>query len=263
MMEEILAAALVGLSFSNVGVCILMAIGCAAQDRKAGIYFIFGRAVGFVLIGILFIMLGSIIQGYVVYFMLLFAVLSISFGILMLYEAVSGKRVDLLERITFTFTRKRIGSKTQTGDNRDSGHSRHHRIHSPHRACDGSTSNQTIVRVCRDKAGTKGESRRKAHRLARRKKEFFILGMARGATPCLKLIVLVPLLIVSGAVLSIILLLVFAVSSSVYPVVGFLGASLLDGAQKYSKYIRIIGAIIIIALGVYVPANHIFTYTGS
>ena len=96
-----------------------------------------------------------------------------------------------------------------------------------------------------------------------KKKDFFILGIARGATPCLKIIVLVPLLIVSGLAFSFVLLIVFAISSSVYPIIGFLGTSLLDGFNKYSRHLKVIGAILIIVLGFYVPANHIWNLGGK
>jgi len=210
-------------------------MGCTSDNRRAGSYFILGRAIGIIMIGLFFILLGSAVQGYLLYFILIFAVLSIALGLVMLYEAVTERDLGILERITFKVNKKKANKNY-----------RKMKMHNYDKNCKGKNNQISGKSVS-----------------IKKKKDFFILGIARGATPCLKIIVLVPLLIVSGLAFSFVLLIVFAISSSVYPIIGFLGTSLLDGFNKYSRHLKVIGAILIIVLGFYVPANHIWNLGGK
>jgi hypothetical protein len=68
------------------------------------------------------------------------------------------------------------------------------------------------------------------------------------------------LLVVSGLVLSLGILLVFVISSSLFPIIGFLGMSLLDGIDKHAMQLKVIGALLIIIIGIYVPLNYLLQH---
>ncbi len=88
-----------------------------------------------------------------------------------------------------------------------------------------------------------------------KQKHVFALGLFRGATPCLKLMILAPLLIVVNIWLAIAMVLVYAASSTIYPVMGFLLGSLLRKPKRYHKHLRVAGALILITIGVYSIIN--------
>ena len=91
----------------------------------------------------------------------------------------------------------------------------------------------------------------------------FFLGVFRGATPCLKVFILAPLLIVVELPLAFLMILVFASASTVYPIIGFLSANLLKNFGKYDAYVQVAGAIILISIGVFMILNHILFQGGS
>ena len=87
------------------------------------------------------------------------------------------------------------------------------------------------------------------------KKIGFALGVLRGATPCIKIIVLAPLLVAVGFPSSMLIILVYASTSTVYPVIGYLSADILSKFEKHQLTLKIIGAVILIAIGVYTIIN--------
>jgi cytochrome c biogenesis protein CcdA len=86
-------------------------------------------------------------------------------------------------------------------------------------------------------------------------KHVFILGLFRGATPCLKIMILVPLLITADFWLALAIVIVYAITSTVYPIMGFLFGSLLRKFERYHTHVRVAGAVILIFVGVYSLVN--------
>ncbi|MEW6070551.1 MAG: hypothetical protein AB1485_08040 [Candidatus Thermoplasmatota archaeon] len=80
--------------------------------------------------------------------------------------------------------------------------------------------------------------------------EGFGLGMFRGATPCLKILILTPLLIVSDITTVVLMVVVFALVSSVYPLIGLLSANLLEKIVP-QKNLKLIGSVMLITIGTY------------
>lgn len=226
-----------------------MAAGCTAQSRRAGGYFILGRAVGIMIIGLLFIAIGAVIQGYTIIFIALFSILSVVVGVVMMYEAVSGRRLGILERISLPMKRRTPAGQQFSANEAGSGNvpegvtENAGRCHTFGDGCRRNRSNE-----CPDRANDPGGRNARIG--------FFLLGVMRGATPCLKLMVLVPLLLASGVFLSLLMLVMFSLSSSIFPILGFAGIGLLEGAEKYSRHIKASGGLLICLLGIIMPYIH-------
>ena len=94
----------------------------------------------------------------------------------------------------------------------------------------------------------KGECKRHGNKKG---KYGFTLGMLRGATPCAKVIVLTPLLVAFGFPASLPLILVYASVSTVYPIIGYLSADILSKFESHKLALRIMGALILIGIGLY------------
>ncbi len=190
-MEELFAALIIGISFSNALVCILLGFGMtSAENKKAGKYFILGRFLGLVFIGMIIALFGMIFDGYVLYLLILFGVLTIIFGALVIAKI---------------YYRSKNNHKHQK------------------------------------KCASKHYSRR----------ALFLLGAFRGATPCFKIFILAPLLIVVDMQLAFLMILVFASASTLYPVIGFLSANLLSNFRRYDAYVQVTGAVLLISIGTF------------
>ena len=238
MLEEIAAAAFVGLSFSNAGVCIVLAAGCAAEHIDSGRYFIIGRSVGIVLIGLLIALLGVFITSSIVlFFVLLFGIISVLFGIILLVESYYDRTFGFLE--SFTTRHSKPGAECK---NRGSG------------AGDGACK-KGEGRHMHDAAGVTPKYRRR--------RRFLTLGLIRGATPCVKLMVIAPLLIVSPLPLAFAMILAFALASSIYPIIGFVGIGAFGGFERYRRQVKAAGAVAIIIIGIYLVANHVLSSPGG
>jgi len=83
----------------------------------------------------------------------------------------------------------------------------------------------------------------------------FVLGVLRGATPCAKVIVLAPLLVAVGFPFSLLIILVYALTSTIYPIIGYLSADVLSKFEKYRFALKILGALILITIGIYTIIN--------
>jgi len=81
------------------------------------------------------------------------------------------------------------------------------------------------------------------------------LGLFKGATPCLKILLLAPLLLVTDIATAIVLLLVFVLASSVYPIIGFLFSDALQNWSNRGREIELAGATLLVLIGVYYLAR--------
>ncbi len=86
------------------------------------------------------------------------------------------------------------------------------------------------------------------------------LGVTRGAAPCVKLLVLAPLLIAVGPLAAVPIALAFAIASSGYPLIGFLAASSLSHLPRSERPMRLIGAAILVFSGIYVVVRETLHY---
>ena len=224
MIPELLAAAAVGLSFSNAWLCMGLSFGTRGDSARVGARFMLGRFIGLMAIGVAISAIGAITEIPPIYFVVIFGAASILFGILMLVGIFGGPG---------PFKRR---LRHALGVGRGAGE-----------PCDGSNGK------CAEGGGrAKGEGIKPNSAI--------LLGVLRGATPCVKLMVLAPLLIAVGPSWALALSFVYALSSSAYPLIGFLAASSLSYIPRYELALKAAGAFLLIFIGFYMTINEAFAY---
>ena len=238
MLQELIAALIIGISFSNAFVCISLAFGVSASEQKnAGVYFIFGRFLGIIIIGLIIALFGVVFDGYIIYFMILFGILTIIFGALVIFKIYL--RIKNHESLSACANCNHLNEKSDQKTNCSS--------------CSNSCS------VIKDKGSNEPQPCGHQHSCPQKpvfnskitKRYSFFLGVFRGATPCLKIIILAPLLITADLWLAVLMIIVYATASSIYPIIGFLSASVLTNIRRYEPYIQVAGAVILISLGIF------------
>jgi hypothetical protein len=218
----LIAAASVGLSFGSAWLCALVSFGVASEDKTRGIYFILGRIAGLVLLGMAIATFSFFADLPPLYFVVAFGLLSIVFGFIVIMQ-VTGH----WDRFKGLFRSKKV-------------------VKAEHALNPGKHHGEG------DCKGPMGEGRK-----MRRFKNSYIfgLGIARGATPCLKIMVLVPLLVAVDIYLALAMILVYALASTIYPVIGFLSGNLLRSVEKHATYVKVAAALTLVAVGIYSIIN--------
>jgi cytochrome c biogenesis protein CcdA len=224
---EIITAAIIGISFGNAWTCIFMSFGTSAEERSVGRWFIVGRFLGLVALGSVISLLRFAAQEAMPAILLIFGISTIAFGLFELIRYVIKNR-----SVTLGTHR----SKERYPTNRIVFSLLSLFVAIPHKGkCGG--------------GHKKGKGCRKKRMLEKR--SGFVLGVLRGATPCAKVIVLAPLLVAFGFPQSLLLILVYAGASSMYPIIGYLSADVLSNFREHQLKLKILGAVILVIIGVY------------
>ncbi|UCE75207.1 MAG: hypothetical protein JSV56_05760 [Methanomassiliicoccales archaeon] len=228
MLLEVVVAAVIGISFGNAWTCIFMSFGTSSEERSVGRWFILGRFLGLMVLGSVISLLRFAAQDAMPVILLIFGISTILFGLFELLKHIK-KNKNII-----------VHSKAREG-----------RYPSNHIVF----SILSLFVALPRKGRCKGSSHRlktgcRKHR-ALEKRSGFILGVLRGATPCAKIVVLAPLLVAVGFPSSILLILVYASVSTVYPIIGYLSADILSKFERYQIVLKIMGAAILIAIGIY------------
>jgi hypothetical protein len=127
-------------------------------------------------------------------------------------------------------------------------------------ACPSSSGNQ-CVNDCNSDTEMCGHSSCEIRSKDLTKQYSFLLGVLRGATPCLKIFILAPLLIIVDLRLAFLMILIYATGSTVYPMIGFLSANIITNFRKYEAYIQTTGAFVLISIGVFTIIKNLLTPT--
>jgi hypothetical protein len=228
MLLEIVVAAVIGISFGNAWTCIFMSFGTSSEERSVGRWFILGRFLGLMVLGSVISLLRFAAQDAMPVILLIFGISTILFG--------------LFELLKHLMKNKNIIGHS---DARKGEYLSNHLVFSI----------LTLFVVLPRKGRCKGKSHRpktgcRKHRVLENRSGF-ILGVLRGATPCVKIVVLAPLLVAVGFPSSILLILVYASVSTIYPIIGYLSADILSKFERYQIVLKIMGAAILIAIGIY------------
>jgi len=246
MLLEIMVAAIIGISFGNVWTCIFMGFGTSAEHKRVGKFFIAGRFLGLVFLGSVISLLRFAAQEVMPLILLIFGISTIFFGLFMLlkhtiktYFSIEGPHAILKRSPSDNFILSFLsffmvlpGNKKCRGKSKKSpNHNDHYDNHGP---------------------GRRGHYKK---RVDFEGKCGFVLGVLRGATPCAKVIVLAPLLVAVGFPFSLLLILVYALTSTIYPIIGYLSAELLSRFEKYRFALKLLGALILISIGIYTIIN--------
>lgn len=236
MILELIIAATVGLSFANTWMCVLLSFGAATEGVEASKYFIAGRFLGVLALGVLIASLRLAMQDYMQYVFLAFGLLSVLFGLLILGRQYLEKKAR---------SKKRPDPRTCKECGKCS-------------AKDTKEKEDLFKAKCNcDVFGPIGASCDHDDHVPQEKPSRFgakyglALGLFRGATPCAKMMLLAPLLIVSDLPLTVGILLVYAAASTIYPVIGLLSAKLITRVKVGTIWIRAAGAVIVLIVGFY------------
>lgn len=227
MWREVAAAALVGLALSDGLLCIFMGASFAGAGRRLGMGFLAGRTLGVLALLLAVGTLGAVLLDGQRGLALAFAVSSIAVAVLI---AVSAARPSLLsccpEGRSVQGRRPRLAADGAgcAGDCASCGAERDVEGGSMSR---WSLSVRLRRRLGRDRPLLAG----------------FALGAIRGATPCLKVAILVPLLVVSPPVTVGLMSLAYVATSSLYPVIGILAGDALHTALGGRRAVRLAGAV--------------------
>ncbi len=216
MIEAIIAAAAIGASLGNAWLCALVALGCSLDSKKSGLSFIAGRFIGLFVLGIAISALGFIDSLKAIYFLLIFGALTLAMGVFVLAQVLNR-------------------------------HYWHRHGYSPL---------MTLHRHRRSNdMATDGGEMNKDFDSTPKSIYVFTLGIIRGATPCAKMLVLAPLLISVDFGFALALVLVFALTSTIYPIIGFLSGNIIRQSRRHIIYIRVSAALLMIVLGLYFIIN--------
>jgi len=239
MILELIVAATVGLSFANTWMCVLLSFGAATEGVEASKYFIAGRFLGVLTLGLLIASLRLAMQDYMQYVFLAFGLLSIVFGVLVLGRQYLERKARMVKRPD-PRTCKECG-KCAVKDNKEQEDMFKSKCN-----CDvfgpvgASCDHEAHELEAKDNTQTRFGA-----------KYGLALGLFRGATPCAKMMLLAPLLIVSDLPLTVGILLVYAAASTIYPVIGLMSAKIISKVKFGSIWIRATGAVIVLIVGVY------------
>ncbi len=219
MIEEIIIAMAVGGGLGNSWTCALLSLGCSIEGKKSGIAFVGGRFLGLMILGAAIAGLGLISNLKPTYFLIVFGAFSIALGGYALHQTLRKPSHDHKHRRPLLFRRRMHKAECKREVMANGGES-----------CEELDSKPKTA-------------------------SFFALGVIRGATPCLKVAILAPLLISVDFGLAMIMVLAYAAVSTVYPIMGLLSGNLLRHTRKYAVHVRVAAALLIIALGVYFVIN--------
>ena len=219
MIEEIVVAMAIGGGLGNSWVCALLSLSCSIEGRRSGIAFVGGRFLGLMILGAAIAGLGLIANLKPTYFLIVFGAFSIVLGGYALHQTLRKPPHGHKHRKPWLFR--------------------------------GRAQQAECKREVMANGGEPCEELDSPPKTA----SFFALGVVRGATPCLKVAILAPLLISVDFGLAMIMVLAYAAVSTVYPVIGLLSGNLLRQTRKYAVPVRVAAAVLIIALGIFFIIN--------
>ena len=189
------------------------------------------------ILGLIIASVGLIFDGYMFYMLILFGTLTIIFGAVIIFKIyIRIKTQKTNSECTFC-NHSSTGNENGHAGCSESGACTNHDGCSDSHSCHH---NGKCFKFFKNSSGSK---------LTRR--TGFLMGIFRGATPCLKIFILAPLLIIVELPVAFLMILIFALASTIYPVIGFLSANLLTTARKYEPYVQFAGAISLISIGIF------------
>jgi cytochrome c biogenesis protein CcdA len=247
-MQELLIAAFVGLSLGNSWLCLFMAFGFSTADLRTGLWFLAGRTVGLIMLGLIIIFAGMFLEVSPKLMQGIAGLLAVAFGTILVYqhrEAITSKKTRSKKRGT-KFAEIEVmndgGGCVHPGKH-EKGECKKHDRHMKGEMCN-------LKNEVREIEGS-GKNRQMFG---------FGIGMLRGVTPCFKVVVLAPLMVAVSIGDALGMLLVFVGVSMVYPVIGYLSANTMHNLIANRKLMLVIGGLILIVMGLYYIYESIMNY---
>lgn len=240
--ELLITAILMGFGFGNIFLCMFVAMGTSVgRGWKVGFAFLGGRLAGVMALGIFIALFGWFVDLNPRMMILIFALLSLVFGVLVLLWPHGLAKLRLLRPCE-------TGGCENCSDDTQSDVHEHD--------CSSCNSMECSKKSIQTQ-DTKKIEENKSHRGTRFEglsiMSIALLGLIRGATPCLKILLLVPLILTVSFYESVAITGLFAVSSSIYTVIGIMAGSILGMTftERRMPQLRSAGAILIIGIGIY------------
>jgi len=256
----LLSAALIGFSFSNTFMCTVIALSTTlGRGLKAGLGFLAGRTVGIMVFGIIMALFGFLIEIDTQVMLYLFGGMTLAFGIVILVFPGLSRKIGLIQSCE-------SGACEECGEGQATasmeGPAGHNCSDCP------SSANCTL----KEGGSEPGEGRKRGKMLGGQEGRLgrfgvlgvFTLGAIRGATPCFKVLLLLPLIVSLPFLQSIAVTSTYALSSSLYPIAGIAIASIAGDifSPKLRKYLAMVGAATMVGIGIYFLYKA-WTYTCS
>ncbi len=231
MWQEVAVAAMVGLALSDAWLCLFMGASFATADRRMSWGFLVGRTLG--VLGLLLVigLLGASLLSSKGWLVAVFAASTIAVAAIL---ALSTYRPGLMG-----------GCGHETRVSCDGGEP------------DGTGCGQGCEGCGADDAATGGVPCSNfpsglIDRLSGRSPLLtgLSLGAVRGAMPCLKVLIITPLLVTSPPAMVVAMALAFALTSAVYPLIGLVSGRTLVNLAGNGRRLRLAGAAGVAAVGV-------------
>lgn len=245
MLLEIMVAAIIGISFGNVWTCIFMGFGTSSEHKSVGKWFIAGRFLGLIILGSIISLLRFAAQDAMPIILSIFGISTILFGLFMIFKHFL--KAHFSKEDSHAIVNK------NPSDNFVFALLSMFMVLPEKRKCRGKSNEPFDFKT---QNTHKPINQRKCKKYKNFEKRYgFTLGLLRGATPCMKVVVLAPLLVAVGFPSSLLLILVYASISTVYPIIGYLSADLLSKFERYQFALKILGALILIIIGLFTIIN--------
>ncbi|MGA1819380.1 MAG: hypothetical protein ACMUHU_00060 [Thermoplasmatota archaeon] len=259
-MGLLLSAALIGFSFSNTFMCTVIALSTfLGRGLKAGLGFLAGRTTGIMVFGVIMALFGFLIEIDTQLMLYIFGGMTLAFGMVILVFPGLSRKLGLIQSCE-------SGACEECGDSPGSDPKEDHDAHN----CSECPSSAQ----CPSKDGNNGPGRRKQMRPSSGAQDtrfgkfgvlgVFAMGAVRGATPCLKVVLLLPLIVSLPFFESLAVTSTYALSSSLYPIAGIAIASIAGDifSPRLRKYLAKVGAAAMVGIGIYFLYKA-WTYTCS
>ena len=233
MWQEVGVAALVGLALSDSWLCLFMGASFAAADRRLSWGFLAGRTLGIVGLLLLIGLVGAHLVPSKAALALVFGACTIAVAVLL---AVSTIRPSLLGGCSDATRVSCDGGAQEEGAGCSQG-------------CEGCpSSGDAGHQVC------PSIPRRLYERVSRESPWLagLALGGFRGATPCLKVLIITPLLVASPPATVVLMAVAFALTSTIYPLIGLMSGRALSNLLDNNRRLRLAAAVGVAIVGVLV-----------
>ena len=275
--ELLLTAVLIGFGFGNTFLCTVVALNTTMGRRgRTCLAFIGGRLVGVMLLGIVIALYGWYMEPDTRIMILIFALLSLAFGSIVILHPKGLTRFKLLKNCEVSGCgtcdsshREEPGTPSSMIISRSHrGRSLPGKYHScstcsslascslkPQSEVDGSRGLENPdLKIDHEYQGLEDPDLKIDHDYQGLDfHSIFLLGSVRGATPCIKIMILVPLILTLPFWESLILVAIYALSSSIYTVAGILlGSSLgATASNEWKPHLIRTSAMLMMGIGVY------------
>ena len=236
-MENTITAGLLGFSFGNLWLCVLLVLSLTSTNRSTCAGYLVGRAGAILALSVLISLVGSVV-------MFEKSWLNVGSGVMLLFFAGYLAATRLLG---WTPSWKKNPAEQASCNGECSGCSAHDTPEA-HEACqdchDDKLCDAEEPEVRELTAAARGLRGRIDSKEGRSGFIFGVgLGSLRGASVCVKLIVLVPLLMQVGILEALAMATAFTITSSIYPVLGFIFGSWALKVLRFKRALVAGGAI--------------------